>query len=105
MHTINLTFKCLRGSPPVFFKDYFKVFRTIHNTKGGGQNLLLPKVRTETARKSFHFNGSKRFYNIASGMKDSKSVVIFKTRILEHVKFFSISLAFQCILIVVFKLF
>ena len=33
MHTINLTFKCLKGSPPMFFKDYFKVFRTIHNTR------------------------------------------------------------------------
>ena len=36
MHTINLTFKCLKGSPPMFFKDYFKVFRTIHNTKESG---------------------------------------------------------------------
>ena len=53
MHTINLTFKCLKGSPPMFFKDYFKVFRTIHNTRGSGHNLLLPKVRTETARKFF----------------------------------------------------
>ena len=83
MHTINLTFKCLKGSPPMFFKDYFKVFRTVHNTRGSGHNLLLPKVRTETARKSFYFNGSKLFNNIASEMKDSKSVVIFKTRILE----------------------
>ena len=80
MHTINLTFKCLKGSPPMFFKDYFKVFRTIHNTRGSGQNLLLPKVRTEMARKSFYFNGSKLFNHIASEMKDSKSVVIFKTR-------------------------
>ena len=56
MHTINLTFKCLKGSPPMFFKDYFKVFRTIHNTRGSGYNLLLlAKVRTETARKSFLF--------------------------------------------------
>ena len=62
MHTNNLTFKCLKGS---------------------GHNLLLPKVRTETTRKSFYFNGSKLFNNIASEMKDSKSVVIFKTRILE----------------------
>ena len=83
MHTINLTFKCLKGSPPMFFKDYFKVFRTIHNTRGSGHNLLLPKVRTETARKSFYFNGSKLFNNISSEMKDSKSVAIFKTRILE----------------------
>ena len=54
MHTINLTFKCLKGSPPM-------VFRTIHNTRGSGHNLLLPKSRTETARKSFYFNGSKHF--------------------------------------------
>ena len=83
VHTINLTFKCLKGSPPMFFKNYFKVFRTIHNTKGSGDNLLLPKVRTETARKSFYFNGSKLFNNFASEMKDCKSVTIFKTRFLE----------------------
>ena len=64
MHTFNLTFKCLKETPPMFFKDYFKVFRAIHNTRGSGQNLLLPKVRTETARKSFYFNGSKLFNNI-----------------------------------------
>ena len=67
----------------MFLKYYFKVSRTIHNTRGSGQNLLLPKVRTETTRKSFYFNGSKLFNNIASETKDSKSVVIFKTRILE----------------------
>ena len=84
MHTINLTFKCLKGSSPVFFKDYFKVFRTIHSTRGSGNNLLLPKVRTEMARKSFYFNGSKLFNSVASEVKlDSNSVVIFKTHILE----------------------
>ena len=74
MHTINLTFKCLKRSPPMFFKDYFKVFRIVNNTRGNGHNLLLPKVRTERARKSFCFNGYKHFNNIASEMKDSKSV-------------------------------
>ena len=29
MRTINLTFKCLKGSPLMFFEDYFKVFKTI----------------------------------------------------------------------------
>ena len=61
MHTINLTFKCLKRSPPMFFKDYFKVFRTIHNKRGIGHNLVFPKVRTEIAKKSFYFNGSKLF--------------------------------------------
>ena len=43
----------LEGLHSMFFKDYFKVFRTIHSTRGSAQNLPLPKVRTETARKSF----------------------------------------------------
>ena len=67
----------------MFFKDYFKVFRTNHNTRESGQNLLLQKVKTETARKYFYFNGSKLFNNIPSEMRDFKSVVIFKTRFLE----------------------
>ena len=44
MHTINLTFKCLKGTPPMFFKDYFKVFRTIHMTRGEvGTTCCSPK--------------------------------------------------------------
>ena len=54
-HTINLTFKCLKGSSPVFFKDYFKVFRTIHNARESGHNLLLPKVRTRDGKEVFLF--------------------------------------------------
>ena len=45
---------------------------------------MLPKVRTETARKSFYFNGSKLFNNIPNEMKDFNSVMIFKTRILDY---------------------
>ena len=69
MHTINLTFKCLKGSPQCL-KDHFKAFRTIHNTRGSGKNLMLPKVRTETARKSLYFKGSKLFNDIPYEMKD-----------------------------------
>ena len=83
MHTVNLTFKCLKGSPPLLFGDYFEVLRTIHNTRGSGQNLMLPKVTTENARKAFYFNGSKLFNNSPREMKQYNSVVIFKNRILE----------------------
>ena len=67
----------------MFFKDYFKVFRTIHNTRGSVKNLMLPKVKIETARKSFYYNGSKIFNDIPNELKDLNSVMIFKTRILE----------------------
>ena len=44
---------------------------------------MLPKVRNETARKSFYFKGSKLFNDIPNEMKDLNSVMIFKTRIVE----------------------
>lgn len=60
----------------MFFKDYFKVLRTIHNTRRGGKSLMLPKVRTATARKSFYFNVSKLFNDIPNKLKDINSVMI-----------------------------
>ena len=82
----------------------------IYNPVILGHNLLLPKVRTEMAGKSFYFNGSKLFNNITSEMKDSKSVVILKCVFWNYIdqKFFSyllsfcISLEFKCLLIAVF---
>ena len=44
---------------------------------------MLPKVRNETARKSFYFKGSKLFNDIPNEMKDLNSFMIFKTGIVE----------------------
>ena len=75
----------LEGIPSNVFLKIILRFLEQSTTRGelGTTCCRGPKARTETARKSFYFNGSKLFNNIASEMKDSKSVVIFKTRILE----------------------
>ena len=52
MHTINLTFKCLKGSPPMFFKDYFEVFRTIHN-EGKWAQLTAPQSQNRDGKEVF----------------------------------------------------
>ena len=56
-------------STSIFLKIIFKRFRAIHNTGGSAKGLMLPKVRTETARKSFYFNGSKLFNDIPDELK------------------------------------
>ena len=53
MHTINLTFKCLKGSPPMLFKDYFEVFRTIHN-EGKWAQLTAPQRRSVSSDTLIH---------------------------------------------------
>ena len=52
----------------MYFKDYFKAFRTIQNTRGTGKNLLLPQVRTDIVRKSFYFN-DQSFKKISKGIE------------------------------------
>lgn len=87
----------------MFFKDYFEVFRTMHNTSGRGKNLMLPKVRTETVRKSCYFKGSKLFNDIPNEMKDLNSIMIFKTCILEFYRSQASKLLLN--LVAVFRLF
>ena len=53
MHTINLTFKCLKGSPLMFFKDYFKVFRTIHKHEGKWVELAAPQSQNWDGKEPF----------------------------------------------------
>ena len=48
-----------------------------------GRTCCSPKSGLRRQGSSFYFNGSKLLNNIESEMKDSKSVVTFKTRILE----------------------
>jgi len=59
------------------------ILRLLELCSGSRKNLMLPKVRTETARRSFYFNESKLFNDIPNEMKDLNSIMISKTRILE----------------------
>ena len=71
-------FKCLTGLAPSPFNDYF--IRTHHskNTRGNHSNLVLPRVKTEFARKSFTFQGAKIFNNLPDELKLETSILRFK---------------------------
>ena len=110
MHTINLTFKCLKGSPPMFFKDYFKVFRTVHNTRGSGHNLLLPKSELRRQGSLFILMDLNFLIILQVKWRILSQLWFLKLVFWNYIdqKFFSyllsfcISLAFKCILIAVF---
>ena len=51
-------FKCLNGLAPRMFQDYFTKISHFKETRGNNTNLVLPKVRTETGRETFAFQGS-----------------------------------------------
>ena len=57
-HVLRLARKALNGSVPQFLTNYFTFNRDICERLTRQSNQLhLPKVRTETAKKSFYYNG------------------------------------------------
>ena len=84
MHTVYSTFKCLKGPAPVFLKDYFTVSQSRYNTRRNGTDLVLPRVRTEIAKRSFYFNGAKLFNGLPLQIKECSSIVLFKDTILSY---------------------
>ena len=56
-------FKCLNGIVPKAFENYFTRNSHKMNTRNNNKSVIIPKVRTETGRKTFSFQGAKVFDN------------------------------------------
>ena len=82
MHTNCLTFKCLNGIVPLFFKNYFNKRSGHYQTRSHGQDLVLQRVRTEMAKRSFYYTGAKYFNELPTSIRNSKSY--FKTLSMEY---------------------
>lgn len=72
-------FKCLHGLVPSVYQDYFIRSNHTKNTRGNHKSLILPKVRTESGRKSFAFLGAKIFNKLPNEVKIVNSIMTFKT--------------------------
>lgn len=71
MHSAQLVCKCLKGSIPDYFKNYF-VVRNLGNqvcTRSTGIDLLLPKIKLEVAKRSFYYNGASIYNSLPSFIK------------------------------------
>ena len=79
MHIVTFVFKCVHNIAPDLFKEYF--VRTFHNysTRRNGLDIFVPKVSTESAKKGCYFFGAQVFNNLPSSMKETESLLIFKT--------------------------
>ena len=54
-HVYNLVLKCINGKVPQFFKNYFIFNQDVTRRQTRQSSLLyLPRVRSETAKKSFY---------------------------------------------------
>ena len=61
---LGLVKRCLNNNVPQFLKNYFKLNKEVISRETRRSNFIyLPAVRTETAKKSFYYNGSVVYNN------------------------------------------
>ena len=70
-------FKSLNGQSPSQLTEMFEVMQHKYDTRGNKQLLRLPKVKSETGRKTFQFIGAKVFNILPNSLKTEKSLVLF----------------------------
>ena len=78
-------FKSVNGICTESLKNIFTKFDHGKNTRGNGSLLVLPKVRCESGRKTFAFQGASIYNNLPSDVRNEKYFVNFKRKITHFV--------------------
>ena len=74
-------FKCLNGLSPDQFKQCFKRHQHGKDTRGSNSSLVLPRIRTETGKRMFAFQGDQIFNKISKDIREVESPVRFKQKL------------------------
>ena len=59
--------------------SYFNRSSHVFSTRRNGLDILIPKVRTESAKKGTFYTGAQAINNLPPHLKEVHSIVIFKT--------------------------
>ena len=73
-------FKCLSGLAPTAFEGYFR--RNSYsgmNTRGINKHLVVPRIKTESGKKIFMFQGAKVLNKIITKIQDNQSLLCLKS--------------------------
>ena len=79
MQNLTFVFKCLHNIAPDLLKSYFIRSSHVYSTRRNGFDILIPKVRTESAKKGTFYTGGQAFNNLPPHLKEVDSIVILKT--------------------------
>ena len=71
-------FKSLHNLLPKSLNSYFKKRHHEMNTRGNGSHVFLPRMRTETGKKSLVYQGECIYTRLEKSIRDETSILLFK---------------------------
>ena len=73
-------FVCVDGLAPNLLDNYICKQNHTKGTRGNNVNLVVPPIRTEAARKTFYYQGSRIYNKLPTTFKtEAASILRFKT--------------------------
>ena len=81
---LRLMQKCLNGTAPEVFHNYFMKLEHGKATRRNGTDLRMPKVRTESGKRGIYYSGTKIFNDLPLYLKTEKYYIHFKKALKEH---------------------
>ena len=83
MLILKFVYNCVNGQPIEAFTDYFNTPEHTYNTRQADR-LVTENINTEYGRSSTHYTGSTLWSRIPPEIKNSPSIISFKTRLKSH---------------------
>ena len=80
----DFVIKCLNGTAPEVFHNYFMKLEHGKATRRNGTDLRMPKVRTESGKRGIYYSGTKIFNDLPLYLKTEKYYIHFKKALKEH---------------------
>lgn len=75
--TCSLVYDCLKNNVCQNFENYFELLN--NNTRNNGKLLRLPRIKLESSRKSFYYNGAKAYNELPLIIRKAESKNEFLT--------------------------
>ena len=85
MHNLSFVKKSLHYIAPDLFKSYFIKSSDVYSTRRNGLDILIPKVRTESAKTGTFYSGAQAFNDLPPHLKEVDSLAIFKTQLNDNI--------------------
>ncbi len=64
--------------------SYFDRLQHAKNTRNNGTSVRIPKIRLESTKHAFYYNGAIEFYKLPHDIRAIYSLMLFKRKLKEH---------------------
>ena len=79
MHLAFFVFKRVHNNAPDLFKEYFVKILHNYSTRRNSLDILVSEISSEKAKKGCYYFLAQVFNNLPLSMKETESLIIFKT--------------------------